>query len=62
MPLLFNCPDLQPGMRLAEAFMFRGRVMIPGGKVLTDNDVDVLRRKYPEASFRVSVGGVLRVG
>ena len=54
MPLLFNCQDLQPGMRLAEAFLFRGRVMIPGGKCLTDGDVDVLRRKYPDASFRVS--------
>jgi HD-GYP domain-containing protein (c-di-GMP phosphodiesterase class II) len=54
MPLLFNCPDLQPGMRLAEAFLFRGRVMIPGGKALTDTDVDVLRRKYPDASFRIS--------
>src|SRR5688572_8067999 len=54
MPLLFNCQDLQPGMRLAEAFFFRGRVMIPGGKVLTDTDIDVLNRKYPATCLRVS--------
>jgi HD-GYP domain-containing protein (c-di-GMP phosphodiesterase class II) len=54
MPLLFNCKELQSGMRLAEAFTWRGRVMLPGGKVLTDADIDVLQRKYPDISVRVS--------
>lgn len=53
MPLLVNCLELQPGMRLADAFMLRGRMMLPGGKVLTGEDVEILHRKYPEASFRV---------
>ncbi len=48
MPLLFNCKELQAGMKLAEAFIWRGRVMLPGGKVLTDADVDVLHRKHPD--------------
>ena len=54
MPLLFNCKDLQAGMRLAEAFTWHGRVMLPGGKVLTASDVHVLHRTYPDISFRVS--------
>ena len=54
MPLLLTCQDLQTGMRLAEAFVWRGRVMLPGGKVLTASDVHVLHRTYPDVSFRVS--------
>ncbi len=53
MPLLLTCQDLQIGMRLAEAFVWRGRVMLPGGKVLTDSDVEVLRRAYPNVSVKV---------
>ena len=37
MPLIVPCQDLTAGMRLAEAFTWRGRVMLPGGKVLTDS-------------------------
>jgi len=40
-------------MRLAEAFMFRGRTMLPGGKVLTIEDIDILRRKYAEIILKV---------
>jgi HD-GYP domain-containing protein (c-di-GMP phosphodiesterase class II) len=54
MPLLFSCQELQSGMRLAEAFTWRGRVMIPGGKVLTSSDVTVLQRTYPGENFRIS--------
>src|SRR5687768_12922006 len=54
MPLLFACKDLQSGMRLAEAFTFRGRVMIPGGKSLTSSDIGVLQRTYPDVSLRIS--------
>ena len=53
MPLLVGCSDLQPGMRLAEAFLFRGRIMLPGGKVLTSDDINILNRKYPEVSLKV---------
>jgi HD-GYP domain-containing protein (c-di-GMP phosphodiesterase class II) len=53
MPLLLTCQDLQPGMRLAEAFVWRGRVMLPGGKVLSDSDVSVLRRSYGNISVKV---------
>ncbi len=53
MPLLVSCDDLQPGMRLAEAFLFRGRTMLPGGKTLSAEDVNILRRKYPEAMLKV---------
>jgi len=53
MPLVVGCDDLQPGMRLAEAFFFRGRTMLPGGKVLTSEDVNILHRKYPDVMLKV---------
>ena len=53
MPLLVSSNDLQPGMRLAEAFLHRGRTMLPGGKSLTTEDVDILLRKYPDAMLKV---------
>lgn len=53
MPLMVHCDEIQPGMRLAEAFMFRGRMMLPGAKVLTREDVEVLQRKYPEVTLRI---------
>ena len=53
MPLLVSCSDLQPGMRLAEAFLFKGRTMLPGGKMLGEDDVQVLRRKYPDITLKI---------
>ena len=53
MPLIVSCEDLQPGMRLAEAFLFHGRTMLPGGKSLSLEDVNILRRKYPDAMLKV---------
>ncbi|HVS70535.1 MAG TPA: HD domain-containing phosphohydrolase [Phycisphaerae bacterium] len=53
MPLLVTSLDAQPGMRLAEAFVYRGRVMLPGGKTLTPDDVATLQRKYPDVLLRV---------
>jgi hypothetical protein len=53
MPLLLTCQDLQVGMRLAEGFVFRGRTMLPGGKTLTSDDVDILCRKYPDVTLKV---------
>jgi HD-GYP domain-containing protein (c-di-GMP phosphodiesterase class II) len=40
-------------MRLADALVWRGRVMLPGGKVLTDSDISVLRRSYPNLSVKI---------
>jgi hypothetical protein len=53
MPLLVGCQDLQVGMRLAEAFLYRGRTMLPGGKVLSSDDVDILYRKYPDIVLKI---------
>lgn len=53
MPLLVPVFDLQPGMRLSEAFVWKGRTMLPGGKRLTTDDVEVLRCRYPHVSLRV---------
>lgn len=40
-------------MRLAEAFLFRGRTMLPGAKVLASEDIDILHRKYPAVMLKV---------
>jgi len=40
-------------MRLSEAFVWKGRIMLPGGKVLSNDDVEILRRRYPANSFLV---------
>lgn len=53
MPLIVPCQDLAPGMRLASAFIWKGRTMLPGGKVLTADDVEVVQRKYPQMVFKV---------
>lgn len=54
MPILVPVNELQPGMRLAEAFVQRNRVMLPGGKKLNPADVDILQRKY--AGIHVKIG------
>lgn len=53
MPLIVPCLDVTVGMRLAEAFTLRGRVMLPGGKTLTSEDVDILHRKYPDLLLKI---------
>jgi HD-GYP domain-containing protein (c-di-GMP phosphodiesterase class II) len=53
MPLLIHCSDLQPQMRLAEAFRWQGRTMLPGGKVLSETDIEILQRRYPENTFKI---------
>ena len=53
MPLLLRCAELEPGMRLHEALMQGGRVLLASGKVLSHADVDALARKYPDVWARV---------
>lgn len=53
MPLLVHCADLQPQMRLAEAFRWQGRTMMPGGKVLAEVDIEILGRRYPDTTFKI---------
>ncbi|HVT80506.1 MAG TPA: HD domain-containing phosphohydrolase [Phycisphaerae bacterium] len=53
MPIVVSTEDIRPGMRLSEAFLFKGRIMLPGGKELSSEDVDILRRKYPSASLKI---------
>lgn len=53
MPLLLRCAELEPGMRLHEALISRGRLLLNAGKVLSRADVEVLGRTHPEAWVRV---------
>jgi len=53
MPVLVPVRELRSGMRLAEAFLFNGRIMLPGGKVLHEENLSILRSKYPSVTLRI---------
>ncbi len=53
MPLAIGCDELKPGMRLAEAIVFKGMLMLPAAKVLTASDIHALGRRLPWMSVRV---------
>lgn len=53
MPLLLQCDELKPGMRLVDALMWKGRKLLSAGKTLTHADVDALRRHYADVFVRV---------
>jgi len=52
-PLVIRCDELQPGMDLFEDILWRDRVMLPAGKVLTDTDIAALHRRFPDLTIRV---------
>ncbi len=54
MPLLVHCSEIQPGMRLAEHFVYATRIMLVAGRELTRDDVHLLHVKYPDVTLRVS--------
>jgi len=53
MPVSLRCSELQPGMKLFDALMLRGRVLLHAGRELSQEDVDLLRAKYARLSVRV---------
>ncbi len=53
MPILFSCQELAPGMTLAEPIVSEGRVMLQSGRSLSEEDIDILTRRYPNLSVRV---------
>ena len=53
MPILVETKDLQPGMRLYDAFTHRGRVMLPGGRRLTATDIDSVLRRFSGVRLRI---------
>lgn len=53
MPVSVRCDELQSGMFLHEPVIWHDRVMLPGGRELTETDVSVLRRRFPEMCVRV---------
>lgn len=54
MPITIRADRAQPGLRLAEPFLSRGQVMLPSGKVLTDSEVDQLRRQFSNSYLQIS--------
>ena len=53
MPLVLRTDELQEGMRLGDALISNGMVMLPAGKILTDGDISAVRRRFPGASLTV---------
>lgn len=53
MPLTVTCHDLDPGMRLAEPVIYKGRLMLPAGKPLTVSDIAAVTRRFPWMSLRI---------
>lgn len=53
MPLLVHCTELQPGMRLAEHFVYASRIMLVAGRELSKDDVHLLQVKYPDVTLKV---------
>jgi HD-GYP domain-containing protein (c-di-GMP phosphodiesterase class II) len=53
MPVLVRCEDLQPGMRLSEAFLYRGRVMLAASTELSLTEIESLRNRFPKHSVRI---------
>lgn len=53
MPLVLKTDELQEGMRLGDALMCNGMVMLPAGKILTWSDISAVRRRFPKASLTV---------
>ncbi|MFG0250297.1 MAG: HD-GYP domain-containing protein [Phycisphaeraceae bacterium JB051] len=53
MPLVLKTDELQEGMRLGDALISNGMIMLPAGKVLTDGDISAVRRRFPGVSLTV---------
>jgi len=53
MPILVPCIELQPGMRLAEAFYYRDRLMLAADTDLTETDIRLMHSRFPQFSFRI---------
>ncbi len=53
MPILLPVSELEKGMRVAESFVHNGRTMVARQKVLNEADLDVLRRKFPQALVKI---------
>ena len=54
MPLVVPCEELQPGMRLAEPFIWRERILVTADTVLTVADINSLKARFPKETFRVA--------
>ena len=53
MPLLIPATESMPGMELVDPFVYRGRMMLPAGRPLSDSDVRILNRQYGRHQLRI---------
>lgn len=53
MPLLVPAYELQVGMKLSAPVMARNHVLLQSGKVLTETDIAVIRRRFPDLHLKV---------
>ena len=54
MPLALTCDELAAGMHLAEPVLFKGMVMVPGGKALTASDCRALKQRFGRMTIRIA--------
>jgi hypothetical protein len=53
MPLIVTAEEIQPGMKLAEAFFHKGRMMLAAGKLLTRSDVELVQKHHAHHTFKI---------
>ncbi|UCG16693.1 MAG: HD domain-containing protein [Phycisphaerales bacterium] len=53
MPISLRCEELQPGMKLHDTLIARGRMLLQAGCVVSWEHITLLRRRYPKLVIRV---------
>ncbi len=53
MPIILHINDVTPGMQLAGNVVNRFSILLPHGRVLSENDIQALRRRFPDLQVQV---------
>ncbi|MBN2210233.1 MAG: HD domain-containing protein [Sedimentisphaerales bacterium] len=53
MPILLHIDDVEPGMQLASNVVNSFSVLLPHGRILSENDIQALRRRFPDLHVQV---------
>jgi HD-GYP domain-containing protein (c-di-GMP phosphodiesterase class II) len=54
MPVVMTLEDLGPGLRLYQPLYMGNLVLLPAGRVLTEEDLDSLRKRFPNAHLSIA--------
>jgi len=53
MPILLHIDDVEPGMQLASNVVNSFSVLLPHGRILSENDIQALRRRFPDLTVQI---------